>query len=78
MRTKIEQLSPSEFNHFSHVNNRREAAMCGPCDLPMEEATQIFVAFWAFQQEIAERYELDCEEGWEVDPIDGGIYEAVE
>ena len=78
MRTLIEKLSPEEFDLFSRLNNRREAAMCGPRNLEMEEATEIFEEFWEFQQEIAERYELDCAVGWEVDPIDGGIYEAVE
>ena len=78
MRARIEKLSPEEAARFDDINNRREAAMCGPSDLMMEEAVTIFEEYWAFQREIAERYELDCEEGWEVDPVDGGIYEAAE
>lgn len=76
MKSKIGELTPEDKAQQTEVYLWAEVARCGVLD-PQETLAALRDEL-DFMRHIATHYEVDGEEGWEIDPVDQCIYEAVE
>lgn len=72
MRTRLEELTPEDKRWHTRTYLRAETARCGV--LSPGDTSEALEAELEFMRHVGQVYDVDYEEGWQIDPGDMWIY----